>query len=161
MSHPLEMTGPGLFPEHAPDPAEMRGKILELEAAMKAMPDRWIEFPVTHHFAPGVYMREMFIPKGATLTGKIHKTEHMNILSKGKLKLATEEGVRIVEASMVVKSSPGVKRAATALEDSVWITVHSNPTDERDIDEIEARLVCDTFEQFLEFSELKKLEKSE
>lgn len=133
--------------------AEMRGKILALEAAMMAMPERQIEIPTFHHFAPGVYMREIHIPKGATVVGKIHKTEHLNILSRGKLKLATDDGVRVVEASMVVKSQPGVKRAATALEDSVWITVHPNVDNEREVARLEERLVTDTYEQFLEFIE--------
>lgn len=132
--------------------ADMRSKILALETAMKSMPDQ-IEIPTFHHFAPGVYMREIRIPKGATVVGKIHKTEHLNVLSKGRLHLATEDGTRVVEASMVVKSSPGVRRAAVALEDSVWITVHPNVDDEQSVSALEERLVTDSYEQFLEFME--------
>lgn len=140
--------------------AEMRGKILDLEAVMRAMPERQIEFKVQHHFAPGVYMREMFIPKGATLTGKIHKTEHLNILSQGRLIVATEDGMKPLTASTVILSKPGMKRAGHALEDSVWITVHSNPSDERDVEKLEDRLVVDTFEQFQAYAEKLKIEES-
>jgi quercetin dioxygenase-like cupin family protein len=135
---------------------EMRGLIINLELAMKAMPERQIEIPTFHHFAPGVYMREVRIPKGAALVGMIHKTEHLNILSKGKLRLATEDGVRVLEASMVVKSTPGIKRAAEAIEDSVWITVHPNVSNEQDVEKLKADLVVDTFEQFLAFREGEK-----
>lgn len=116
-----------------------------LESAMLAMTDRHVEFQVAHHFAPGVYMRELFIPKGTTLTGKIHKTEHLNILSQGDLSVMTESGVKRLKASTVVKSQPGIKRAGYAHEDSVWITVHHNPDDARDVDLIEERLIAKTF----------------
>jgi hypothetical protein len=29
---------------------------------------------VRHYFAPGLYAREMTIPKGVTVTGSVHKT---------------------------------------------------------------------------------------
>lgn len=136
----------------------MRALIVEAEAKMKAMPPAEpgklgrIEIPVFHHFAPGVYMREIRIPKGAKVIGKIHKTTHLNILSQGRLALAAANGgdPRVVEASMVVLSEPGEKRLAEALEDSVWITVHPNPTEERDVKKLEDRLVVETFELFEE-----------
>lgn len=124
-------------------PAEMRDKIMRLEAVMLAMPQ--IEIPVTHHFAPGVYMREIRIPKGATVTGKIHKTEHLNILSQGVLDVMTEDGVKRLTASTVIKSMPGIKRVGFAHEETVWITVHHNPDDSRDVDAIEERLIAKTF----------------
>ena len=125
--------------------AQMRAEILAIEAAMMAMPEHQIEFPVTHHFSPGVYMREMFIPKGATLTGKIHKTEHLNILSQGDLSVWTESGIKRLKASSIVKSLPGSKRVGHAHEDSVWTTVHHNPDNDTDIEKIEHRLVINTF----------------
>lgn len=127
---------------------ELRSKILELEASMKALPDEMkIEIKTTHHFAPGVYMREVLIPKGATVTGHIHKTEHMNVLSQGELIVWTEDGMKRLKASQVIKSSPGTKRAAVALEDSVWITVHPNPENISDPNELEELLIVETFEE--------------
>jgi hypothetical protein len=137
-------------------PEQMRGKILELEAAMLAMPEHQVELRVTHHFAPGVYMRELLIPKGVMLTGKIHKTEHMNILSQGDITVWTEDGMKRLTASTVIKSQPGIKRVGYAHEDSIWITVH--PTDETDVAKIEDQVIAKSFDEFLEFSEKKKLE---
>lgn len=128
-------------------PAEGRAAVLKLEAAMRAMPERQVQLKVTHHFAPGVYMRELFIPKGVTLTGKVHKTEHLNILSQGKLKVMTESGVKLLTASTVIKSQPGIKRAGYAIEDSVWITVHANPLGETDPEKLESILTAETFEE--------------
>ncbi len=135
-----------------------REKIMNLEAVMKAMPEHQIEFKVQHHFSPGIYMREIFIPKGATLTGKIHKTEHLNILSQGHMMIATETGVKPLVASTVVLSKPGTKRAGYAIVDSVWITVHPNPDDELDVLKLEDRLVVESFEQFQAFAEKLKIE---
>lgn len=126
-------------------PEEMRGKILALEAAMMAAKEHHVEFKTTHHFAPGVYMRELFIPKGTLLTGKIHKTEHMNILSQGDISVWTEDGMKRLTASTVIKSKPGIKRVGYAHEDSVWITVH--PTDETDLEKLEDQIIAKTFEE--------------
>lgn len=137
---------------------EMRASILQIEAAMMEMKEHQIEIKTTHHFAPGVYMREIFIPKGTTLTGKIHKTEHMNILSQGDLSVFTEDGVKRLTASTVIKSQPGIKRVGYAHEDSVWITVHPNVSEERDTDKIEEMLIAKSFEELLSFIEKKHIE---
>lgn len=147
-----------MISEQNVSPAEMREKILRLEAAMLAMKEHHIEIKTTHHFAPGVYMREIFIPKGTTLTGKIHKTEHLNILSQGDLSVWTEDGIKRLKASTVVKSQPGIKRVGYAHEDSVWITVHHNASDETDVDKIEEMLIAKTFDEVLGFTETKKIQ---
>lgn len=139
-------------------PEQMRASIMKLEAAMMAMPDQHVEFSTTHHFAPGIYMRELFIPKGVVLTGKIHKTEHMNILSQGDITVWTEGGMKRLKASTVIKSMPGIKRVGYAHEDSVWITVHPNVTEERDTDKIEQMLIAKTFDEVLQFIDPKKIQ---
>ena len=130
--------------------SELRSKILQLESAMLAIPDHMTQedFQTKHYFAPGLYLREITIPKGVTLTGKIHKTEHMCILSKGDVSVYTEDGIKRIQASTVVHSLPGTKRVMFAHEESVWINCHYNPENEKDIDKIDDLFVVDTFEQF-------------
>lgn len=137
----------------------MRCSIMKLESVMKEMTDQQVEIKTTHHFAPGVYMREIFIPKGTTLIGKIHKTEHLNILSQGELTVWTEDGMKRLKASTVIKSKPGIKRAGYAHEDSIWITVH--PTEETDLEKLEEKLIAKSFDEVLEFSETKTIEGGE
>jgi hypothetical protein len=162
-------TPTGIVPERgAPTPAEMRAKILALEEQMLALPSeaeagpgepRRVELTVRHHFSPGIYMRELHIPKGVALTGAIHRTEHLNILSQGVLRVWTEDGMKTLTASTVIKSLPGIKRAGFALEDSVWITVHHNPTEERDVEKLWDLLVTTRFEDVLtSAAEHKKIE---
>lgn len=107
------------------------------------------DFTVRHHFAPGVYMRELHIPKGMITIGKIHKYPCLAILAKGKRKTLIDGRLEIVTAPHVSLSPAGMKRASEAMEDSVFITVH--PTHKTDIDEIERDLVCETEEDYQAF----------
>lgn len=134
---------------------EMRKLIFNLETAILSMPEAKLakDFDTRHHFEDGIYMRELVIPKYTLLTGKIHKFPHLNILSKGKLTVWTEDGVKTLSASSVIKSQSGMKRVGYAHEESVWITVHSNIENERDISKIEQRLFSDSFDEAYSDSE--------
>jgi len=139
---------------HPAPVTDMRQKILDLEGELRKMEP--IDLETVHHFAPGVYMRELKIPQGVTLTGKIHKTEHLNILSHGVIKVWTEAGMRTLSGSSVIKSKPGIKRVGHALTDSVWITVHPNPDNIEDVKKLEDLLVVERFDQLETFMEEKK-----
>lgn len=83
------------------------------------------EFPITHHFVDGIYCREMFAPKGAVLTSKIHKTMHPFIVSKGKIGVVDGNmDPIIIEAPYFGVTMPGTRRLIYAYEDSVWTTIH-------------------------------------
>lgn len=131
--HPL----PAVATAEPPAPP-MREKIDRLEAYMRDMPQREIE--TVHRFGGGIYAREITIPAGTLLTGKIHKTEHMNIVSKGRIVVWTEDGMKEVAAPFTMVSSPGSKRVGYALEDTVWTTLHA--THERDLAKLEADLIA-------------------
>jgi hypothetical protein len=114
-----------------------RAQIDLLEAHMRQLPP--IELEPVHHFAAGLYARELRIPAGTLLTGKVHKTEHLNILSAGTITVWTEEGMRTLSAPFTLVSQPGTKRVGYAHSDCVWTTVHA--TDETDLERLEAELV--------------------
>lgn len=126
---------------------ENQKKILHLEDAIRALPDQ-IEPETFHHFAPGIYAREMHIPAGTVLTGKIHKTEHLCIIAQGSLDVFNDGIVTKIVAPYTFVSQPGTKRGAYVYEDVVWTTIHA--TDETDLDKLEAMLVVDTFEELEE-----------
>lgn len=117
----------------------MRQRVERLERVIEQLPQA--ECPVRHHFAPGIYAREMTIPAGVTLTGAVHKTEHLNIVLRGHIAATTEHDARELRAGDVFISLPGLKRAGVAIEETVWITVHANPTDETDLDKLVPMLV--------------------
>lgn len=143
-----------ILPTSAPARREVtRSRVIELEAAMRKLPQRFQVDPKSlvtkHHFAPGIYMRELHVPAGMITTGKIHKYLCQNILAKGKRSTLVNGRIETVEAPHIHLSPPGIKRVSYTHEDSVWITVH--PTELTDIQEIERALVCDTEEEYLAF----------
>lgn len=131
-------------------------KIAELEGVMKKMPQ--LEIPIEHHFSPGIYMRQMTMPAGSLVVGKIHKTEHMCILAKGSVIVANGDERHTYHAPAVVHSMPGTKRALHALEEVVWINVHHNPENIKDLDAVEKHFVSETEKEYLEFMQTKQIE---
>lgn len=121
-----------------------------LESAMRAHGE--VEIPVKNYFSKGVYAREIFIPKGTTLTGKVHKYENLNIMSKGDMSVLMEDGsVQRVQAPFTVVSPPGTRRAAYAHEDTIWTTIHG--TEETDLEKIEATFIAQTPAEYQLFCE--------
>lgn len=122
--------------------------VRNVQQQLSESPDQ-IDVPVQHHFAPGVYMRQMDAAAGTLVVSKMHRTEHMNLLVKGSLTVATEDGIQLMTAPCVLKSMPGTKRIGYFHEDSSWITVH--PTDETELEKIEQQVIVpdDEIDQFL------------
>ena len=110
--------------------------IFELEQNMSSLPNELQSIPpVSHCFAPGAYARTMLIPAGTLIVGKIHRHEHLNIISYGDVSVATYEGPERLFGFNIFKSAPNVKRAVYANEDTMWTTIH--PTNETDLEKIE------------------------
>ena len=113
-------------------------------------PDLEAEIPVKHRFSGDMYMREITIPAGTLLTGRIHKFDHFDIMLSGKIMVSTDDGEpRIMEGLHLMEGKAGKKRAGYALEDTHWITVHS--AQERNPEEMYEFLTCGTFEELGEF----------
>lgn len=133
----------------------MRQKIHAIEAMMKL--ETQVEIPVRHYFSQSVYAREITIPKGTLVTGKIHKYQQLNILSKGEMSVWIEDGdIKRVKAPFTTVSPPGTKRIAFAHEECVWTTIL--PTDETNPDKIEAHFIAQSEAEYLEFCEQLRLE---
>ena len=105
-----------------------------------------VECPVKHHFAPGLYAREIFMPAGHVVVGKIHRHAHVNTISRGRVVVATEFGTQELVAPCTFVSLPGTKRAVAVQEDTIWTTYH--PTEETDLAVIEASVIAPTFEAY-------------
>jgi len=155
------MTQPNFAPPAAITPAHVgydlpvaratcldRGRVFALEQAIvrDLAP---VEMPVEHHFSHGVYGRELRIPAGTVLTGDIHKFDNLNVLLEGELLVLTDQGVKHVKAGHVEVSPPGTKRAAYALTDARWLTVHG--THKTDVDDIKTEFIATSEAEFLSF----------
>ena len=113
----------------------------ELEDEMMKQPHLKVEIPVRHYFANGLYAREITIPADVMAVGKIHKTQHINVLSSGAVTMLTENGPLYVEAPYTWVVEPGKKAAAYAHEETVWTSFCVNPTNERDLVKLEEALI--------------------
>jgi hypothetical protein len=128
-----------------------REAILAIEEAMVGKQLKNCEYldhseacPVTHHFAPGLYTREMVIPAGVVIVGKIHKHRHTAVLASGRVSVLTEDGIEEIEGPKTFVSPSGVKRVVFAHTDSVWITFH--PSEETDLEKLEDSIIAPSFE---------------
>lgn len=113
-----------------------------------------VECPVTHRFAPGVYLREIFMPADTVVIGKVHKTRHFNILIQGACLIVHSDGTREeLRAPCTFVSDCNVQKVLYILEDMIWQTVHV--TDETDLSKLEPLLIN---KEHPELSEAARLE---
>ena len=94
-----------------------------------------------HFFAAGMYGRKLALPAGSVVVGKRHRHEHLLACLRGRAMIADGRGLTEVTAGHVSVSPAGAKRAVHALEDTVFLTIHLNPTDTQDVAEIEAAAI--------------------
>lgn len=103
--------------------------------------------PVTHRFAPNLYLREIFMPAGTQIIGKIHATEHFNILLTGKCTVITAESVEYLEAPYTFISKAGIQKVVIVHEDCIWQTTHV--TNETDLEKIESEVIAESYDSLL------------
>jgi hypothetical protein len=95
--------------------------IEQLESRMLALPQ--IEMPVIERFINGMYTREIVIPRGALLTGRVWKNDYVDIMLEGDILIAIPSGTSRLTGANVCDGKAGRKRAGYAFRDTHWITV--------------------------------------
>jgi len=108
-----------------------------------------VHLETKHHFSLGIYARELFIPKGSMIVGKLHKCPQLNIMTKGDISVLVGEEIKRLQAGAIVSSPAGTQRVAFAHEDSVWITILA--TNETDVDVIEDKFIAKDEQDYLDF----------
>jgi len=122
--------------EPAPRPNYAQVRALEAELLKHPQAD----CPITHHWADGLYGREMFAAAGTVLVGKVHRFSTINVLLCGRIQVTDADGaVREMTAPAVYVTPPGSKKVALVLEDIRWLNVL--PTKLTDLDAIEAKFI--------------------
>jgi hypothetical protein len=150
---------------------KFRQNVLTTEAGIKDLiakgeiPDALPDCTLTHYFTPKddkygchAYAREMFIPKGTVIIGKIHRHQHLNFISKGKVIVITEFGQKYLEAPCTFVSEVGLKRAVYAEEDTLWTTVHlTEHGHEDDLSKIEDEVIAPSYDDMALIYSVEKL----
>jgi hypothetical protein len=123
----------------------MRGKVCALEQVLRQQTREQLrefldQVEMSHFYADGMYARVCARKKDVVIVGRVHKKEHFYIVTKGSVAVTNgDDEPKIYRAGDVIVSQPGTKRAVTALEDSICMTVHR--TDKTNLDEIENEVV--------------------
>jgi hypothetical protein len=99
---------------------------------------------VSHAFSKGVYLREIFMKANSYIIGKLHKTEHFNIILKGSAYVLMNDNVVHIQAPFTFVSPPNTRKVLWVTEDMIWQTVHSNPKDNDDTNAIEQEIIEDS-----------------
>lgn len=116
---------------------ELPAVLDRVKSAALAMPQ--VDCPVRHHFAPGLYVRELQMPAGTFAIGHRHKFAHLNILMEGKVLVLNDDGTtRELAAPAMFIGEPG-RKVGVVLENMTWLNIYA--TDERDVATLEATLL--------------------
>ena len=115
--------------------AELR---LDLESqTLVAVPSNATQPPlaelakVKNIFAPNVYIKAFFVPKGLRVITKAFREDHVTILATGSVLVEDPEGKKIkYVAPVAIHFKEQTRYRATTLEDAVWYCIH--PTQETD-----------------------------
>jgi len=110
-----------------------------------------------HSFPEGVYIREMRMRKGQLGFSAIHKHSYGFFLLSGVMTSSKEDGVEEFIAPCYIISPQGAKRIVHAVEDCVIVTVHANPTNTEDLDELAKINVVFSWEKYEEYLKENKL----
>ena len=113
-------------------------------------------FPLKHTFADGIYIRQMDMQAGSVVIGAIHNHLHAWFLLTGSLAVVTEDTTEEFISPCYVLATPGSKRVIYAIEDSIFVNVHKNPDNIKDIKKLEDEIVSLTFEDYEEYIKKNK-----
>ena len=98
----------------------------------------------------------MRIKKGQLGFSAIHKHSYGFFLLSGLLASSKEEGVEEFIPPCYIISPQGAKRIVYAMEDCVIVTVHANPTNIQDLDELAKINVVFDWNEYEEYLKSEK-----
>ena len=101
-----------------------------------------------HLFAAGVYIRQLTIPAGSVIVGHRHKQPCLNILIKGRVQINVDGEITEMVAPYTFVSGAGVRKAAIAVEETIWQNVHPMdlPLEEVPVTDFAKEMVIDRIE---------------
>lgn len=80
----------------------------------------------------------------------------MCFLLKGHVTVANENGVEEHIAPCYIKSTPGIKRVLYAREDSLWYNTHKNPSNTKNVSQLEKEIVALSYDEYEKYINNKK-----
>jgi|TARA_R110000824_G_scaffold213252_4_gene399537 quercetin dioxygenase-like cupin family protein len=114
------------------------------------------EIPITHKFADQIYIRQMDMKKDQVVVGCMHNHLHAWFLMTGSVTI--NDNGKIIEyvAPYYTISKPGARRIIRAIEDSIFISIHKNPSNTKNKKKLEKEIVSITKKKFMKYKQLNK-----
>jgi hypothetical protein len=121
----------------------------QCDVAILQLPPR--ELPLVHRFTPGLYIREIYMPKDTVLTSLLHLTTHPFFIMKGDVSV-WYHGIPVqrYRAPYTGITEAGTRRLLLTHEDTIWTTVHA--TDLTDPDEIAEAITSRDFNPHIDLN---------
>jgi hypothetical protein len=112
------------------------------------------ECPLIHRFTPGMYIREIFMPKDTILTTLLHLTTHPFFVLQGDVSVYYN-GIptQRYKAPYTGITEAGTRRMLLTHEDTIWTTCHV--TDLTDPDEIIESITSRDFNPLVDKNEAR------
>lgn len=96
--------------------------------------------PLTHIFTDGIYIRKAFAPAGSMFTTVHHNTEHPFMLISGTTEVISNNESSSITGPFMGITQKGTRRVVYAVTDALYLTIHANPDNLTDPDEIIKRI---------------------
>ncbi len=103
--------------------------IYEIENEILKLPSQ-ISPPVEHFFGHKVYARQMSVPAGCIMTGRVPMQETIQFLIKGEISVLSPNGCVRLKAPCTYVGKVGDKKLGYTHSDVIWTTVYG--TEETD-----------------------------
>ena len=142
--------------------------IAALEEFSREQPQ--VEIQTIERMIGAMYVREIIIPKGATITGRVYKRTYVDIMLSGDITVTDSNGTYRLEGFNCLEGTSGRKRAGYAHEETRWLTVHDSvdlktniPIDDLSFEtipeylEYSSKCSNESFERFLVDNDLSAL----
>jgi len=101
-------------------------RVETLKQQMLAHPAHYTRGELRHFRIPGVYARELFMPAGDGVVGKVHLKDHL-LMVLGDLEVYCPEGRIRLEGYHWLEIKAGTQRTLFARADTWLVGVHANP----------------------------------
>jgi len=122
----------------------------DVQCKIEALEREWmkepqVDIPTVGRHAGGIYAREIIIPAGTALTGRIYRDDHFDVMVYGDVTVSSDDGIKRLEGFHIFKGNKGKKRAGYTHKETKWITfcVSSEMSDDECLD----ALTCSSFAQ--------------
>ena len=112
-----------------------KGQLSLVDLEKEMLKHEQVTCPVVHSFGPGLYIREVNIPKGTVAIGHHQKFEHLNVFLKGRVLMLDEDGSQIELTAPMMFTGPPGRKIGYILEDVVWLNIY--PTNETNVETLE------------------------